>query len=572
MVFKCKMCDATLKFNPGDSVAECEYCGTMQSLPKYDDERIGNLYNRAEHYRKNNEFDKAQALYEEILNEHPQDADAYWSVVLCKYGVEYVEEPGTNKRVPTVNRTQYTSVFDDKNYKEALKYADEKQRGVYEEEAGKITEIQKGILEISKKEEPFDIFICYKETDENGRRTLDSVLASELYEILQKEGYKVFYARVTLDDKFGVAYEPYIFAALQSSKVMIAVGTKPEHFEAVWVKNEWSRYLALIKNGAKKTLIPAYKDMDPYNMPMEFAHLQAINMGELGFQQDMISGIRKLMAEDDKMGGAAAVTASINIAAVLERGFLYAEDKDWEKAEECFEKVLNVAPQNAEGYLGKLLVDLQVSTKDGLLTCGQLFDQNDNYKKIIRFGDEEIKAFIRRASEEGGADAREKLYKDAVWKMENSIMPEPLRECQKVFESLGDYMDSKDKLEKCKQRVKEAEEKKLEDLYKFNRDLMNQNDIDMCKRALKFFQDNPGYKDCSTLAAQCKTKIDRLEKDKQREEDAIFKNAHRLADQNAYGAKYYRKERNKTMQWIELGVSAVFLIIICIFYLLESCS
>ncbi len=572
MVFKCKMCDATLKFNPGDSVAECEYCGTMQSLPKYDDERIGNLYNRAEHYRKNNEFDKAQALYEEIVNEHPQDADAYWSVVLCKYGVEYVEEPGTNKRVPTVNRTQYTSVFDDENYKEALKYADEKQRGVYEEEAGKITEIQKGILEISKKEEPFDIFICYKETDENGRRTLDSVLASELYEILQKEGYKVFYARVTLDDKFGVAYEPYIFAALQSSKVMIAVGTKPEHFEAVWVKNEWSRYLALIKNGAKKTLIPAYKDMDPYNMPMEFAHLQAINMGELGFQQDMISGIRKLMAEDDKMGGGAAMTASINIAAVLERGFLHAEDKDWEKAEECFEKVLNVAPQNAEAYLGKLLVDLQVSTKEGLLTCGQLFDQNDNYKKIIRFGDEEIKAFIRRASEEGGADAREQLYKDAVWKMDNSIMPEPLRECQKVFESLGDYRDSKDKLEKCKQRVKEAEEKKLEDLYKFNRDLMNQNDIDMCKRALKFFQDNLGYKDCSTLAAQCKTKIDRLEKDKQREEDAIFKNAHRLADQNAYGAKYYRKERNKTMQWIELGFSAVFLIIICIFYLLESCS
>ncbi len=572
MVFKCKMCDATLKFNPGDSVAECEYCGTMQSLPKYDDERIGNLYNRAEHYRKNNEFDKAQALYEEIVNEHPQDADAYWSVVLCKYGVEYVEEPGTNKRVPTVNRTQYTSVFDDENYKEALKYADEKQRSVYEEEAKEINEIQKGILEISKKEEPFDIFICYKETDENGRRTLDSVLASELYEILQKEGYKVFYARVTLDDKFGVAYEPYIFAALQSSKVMIAVGTKPEHFEAVWVKNEWSRYLALIKNGAKKTLIPAYKDMDPYNMPMEFAHLQAINMGELGFQQDMISGIRKLMAEGDSAVGAAAVAASINVAAVLERGFLYAEDKNWEDANGCFEKVLNVAPQNAEAYLGKLLVDLQVSTKDGLLTCGQLFDQNANYKKIIRFGDAEIKAFIERAADEGGAGAREQLYKDAVWKMENSIMPEPLRECQKAFESLGDYMDSKDKLEECKQRVKAAEEKKLEDLYKFNRDLMNQNDIDMCKRARNFFQDNAGYKDCSTLAAKCKTKIDRLENEKQREEDAIFKNAHRLADQNAYGAKSFRKQRNKKMQWIELGVSAIFLLIICIVYLLESCS
>ncbi|MBR6636508.1 MAG: toll/interleukin-1 receptor domain-containing protein, partial [Phascolarctobacterium sp.] len=234
-------------------------------------------------------------------------------------------------------------------------------------------------------------FICYKETDENGRRTLDSVLAADLYEILQKEGYKVFYARVTLEDKFGTAYEPYIFAALQSAKVMIAVGTKPEHFEAVWVKNEWSRYLALIKNGAKKTLIPAYKDMDPYTMPMEFAHLQAINLGELGFQQDMISGIRKLLASQDDKSDVVAAAVSINTAAVLERGFLYAEDQDWEGANECFEKVLNVAPQNAQAYLGKLLVDLKVSTKEGLLTCGQLFDQNNNYKKILRFGDSELK-------------------------------------------------------------------------------------------------------------------------------------------------------------------------------------
>ena len=472
--------------------------------------------------------------------------------------------------MPTVNRTQYTSVFDDENYKQTLKYADEKQRGVYEEEAKKINEIQKGILEISKKEEPFDIFICYKETDENGRRTLDSVLAADLYEVLQKEGYKVFYARVTLDDKFGEAYEPYIFAALQSSKVMIAVGTKPEHFEAVWVKNEWSRYLALIKNGAKKTLIPAYKDMDPYNMPMEFAHLQAINMGELGFQQDMISGIRKLLASQDDMNGVGTAASSVNTAAVLERGFLYAEDQDWEGANECFEKVLNVAPQNAQAYLGKLLVDLKVSTKEGLLTCGQLFDQNDNYKKILRFGDSELKTFMQRASEEGGADAREQLYKDAAWKMENSIMPEPLLECQKVFESLGDYRDSKDKLEECKQRVKDAEEKKLEDLYRFNRDLMHQDDIDMCKRAQKFFEDNYRYKDCNTWAVQCKAKVERLEREKQKAEDAIFRKAHRLEGKYKYDNSQQESIR-QTAAFIKLGVWVVAVIIGVIMVLLENC-
>lgn len=123
---------------------------------------------------------------------------------------------------------------------------------VYEAEAKVINEIQKGILEISQKEELFDVFICYKETDANGRRTPDGVLATDLYHQLTQEGFKVFFSRITLEDKLGTAYEPYIFAALNSAKVMVVLGTKPEYFNAVWVKNEWSRYLALIRGGAKR--------------------------------------------------------------------------------------------------------------------------------------------------------------------------------------------------------------------------------------------------------------------------------------------------------------------------------
>ena len=112
------------------------------------------------------------------------------------------------------------------------------------------------------------MFICYKETDNVGNRTVDSVLAYDLYNELTKEGYKVFFSRITLEDKIGTAYEPYIFAALNSAKIMIVLGTKPEYFNATWVKNEWSRYLTLAKkSNGKKILIPAYKDMDPYDLP-----------------------------------------------------------------------------------------------------------------------------------------------------------------------------------------------------------------------------------------------------------------------------------------------------------------
>lgn len=73
------------------------------------------------------------------------------------------------------------------------------------------------------------------------------MLANELYHELIEKEFKVFFSRITLEDKIGSAYEPYIFAALNSAKVMVVPGAKPEFFQAPRVKNEWSRYLALIR-------------------------------------------------------------------------------------------------------------------------------------------------------------------------------------------------------------------------------------------------------------------------------------------------------------------------------------
>ncbi len=243
-VFKCKMCGGTLEFQGKETVAACEYCGTRQTLPRLDNDRRRNLYDRANHFRRNNEYDRAAGIYEQILSEDQEDAEAYWSLVLCRYGIEYVEDAETHRRVPTVNRTQFASVFSDADYQSALRYADGAQKAVYEAEARAIDELQKGILEISGKEEPFDVFLCYKETGSDGKRTPDSVLANDLYHQLVQEGFRVFFSRITLEDKLGTAYEPYIFAALNSARVMVALGTKPEYFRAAWVKNEWNRYLA----------------------------------------------------------------------------------------------------------------------------------------------------------------------------------------------------------------------------------------------------------------------------------------------------------------------------------------
>ncbi|MBR2615145.1 MAG: toll/interleukin-1 receptor domain-containing protein, partial [Clostridia bacterium] len=396
-LFRCKMCGGALELQGLSEVVQCAYCGTKQTIPRISDDKRGALYDRAGSFRRNSEFDKAAALYEEILGEDPTDAEAYWSLVLCRYGIVYVSDPATNRKIPTVNRVQYTSVFDDENYKFALKYATPGQQEVYHAEAEAINEIQKRYLAISQREEPFDVFICYKETDEAGNRTPDSVLAQELYYELTEAGFKVFFARITLENKLGCDYEPYIFSALHSSKLMVVLGTKPEYFNAVWVKNEWSRFIGMIGAGEKKVLIPAYRDMDPYLLPPEFSHLQALDMAKLGFMQDLIHGIRKILGESAaKASGSVGGSDAGEIASYLKRIRIFLDEGSFNQAASYCEKVLDRDPENGEAYFLKLQAQLRVSRETALADYNQPLDTLGAYRTALRFADPATKDKLER--------------------------------------------------------------------------------------------------------------------------------------------------------------------------------
>ena len=537
-VFKCKMCGGTIEFNQGDTVGVCDSCGTKQSLPVgLDDEKRANLYDRANHFRRNNEYDKAMSIYEQILNEDSKDAEAYWSIILCRYGIEYVEDPTTHTRVPTVNRVQFSSVVSDKDYKSALKYGTVEQKEIYKAEARKIDKIQKGILEISSKEEPFDIFICYKETDNSGRRTPDSVLANDLYHQLTQEGYKVFFSRITLEDKLGQEYEPYIFAALNSAKVMVVLGTKPEYFNAVWVRNEWSRYLTLIKNGEKKMLIPAYKDMDPYDLPEEFSHLQAQDMSKLGFMQDLIRGINKIITKDEPketIKETVVVNANnSNVVPLLERVSIFLEDGKWNDANIYCEKVLDIDPKNAQAYLGKLMAELRVKSRKQLADCAQPFDNLDNYGKVIRFGDEklenEIRGYISHIKERNENNRLTDTYTNAINAMNSAETEADFKSAAHAFQSIADFKDSKEKAKEC---LEKAEAARKDAVLADGKSKMTGEDAQSYKNAISIFKTIPDWKNSAELILQCEQKIeaikaqeeaDRLEAERRAEKRRIEK-------------------------------------------------
>ena len=464
-ICKCKMCGGDLNITELDKVVECEYCGTTQTVPSADSEKKMTLFNRANRLRLNNEFDKSAGIYESIIAEFPEEAEAYWGIVLCKYGIEYVDDPATGKKIPTCHRSSFDSVLEDDSFEQACDNADAVSRRLYREEAKKIEDIRKGIIEVSSKEEPYDIFICYKETDENGDRTVDSVIAQDVYNALTEKGYRVFFSRISLEDKLGQEYEPYIFSALNSAKIMLVFGTDFEYFNAVWVKNEWSRFLMMIEAGQKKTLIPCYKDLDAYDMPKEFAKLQAQDMGKVGAMQDLLAGIDKIMNKGAKakVSETPQNNNSATVDSLLKRAFMFLEDGNWASADEYAEKVLDIDPENGEAYLAKLMVEYNVKYKWGLSRLEKPIKRSNNYKKAYRYGGDSLKKTLDEISEKIQSQIEENrkynIYSEATQIMKEADSSYDFDKALNKFQTISEYEDSKKQIEICKRKKEEFAKK-----------------------------------------------------------------------------------------------------------------
>ena len=489
VVFKCKMCGGTLDVAEGVSVVECEYCGTTQTLPTSHDEVIVNLFNRANNLRLKSEYDKAAEVYDKILDLDNTLAEAHWGVVLCKYGVEYVEDSLMDERIPTCHRTQMESILTDISYQSVLQYADPAAKALYEAQAQEINELQKSILQIVKSEKPFDVFICYKETDFSGERTKDSVIANEIYHELTNSGLKVFFAAITLEDKLGQEYEPYIFAALTSAKVMIVLGTKQEYFNAVWVKNEWSRYLHLMKSDrqTKRTLIPCFRDMDAYDLPNEFSHLQALDMASIAFMPDLTRNIKKLVGtsvdsstEKEKIF---AQTTEFQVTPLLKRAFITLGDGDFTLSDELLEKVLNLDPENAKAYVGKLMCELRINQAETLSHVGMLY-QYANFSKALQFADDEYRITLL-----------DYVYQAAIHLMNQKKYTDAIH----AFRYLADYdyRDSAEKVTECETAAKERE-------YLYGLTLMQTGSYD---EAIPIFKRILDYKDAEEKVSECELAI-----------------------------------------------------------------
>ncbi|MCL2062182.1 MAG: leucine-rich repeat protein [Firmicutes bacterium] len=298
---KCDTCGGALQ-HINDNQYRCAACRGIRYVQNYSNKEIALIQQadicRTEHMR----YDEAIEGYEAALRINPNNISAHWGMFLAEYGIEYVKDiDGLYK--PTFHRLSRNSVLSNRNLLEAvdLSYGNEKNK--YIADAELIEKLRVQALSIADKNEPFDIFICYKKTlvDNPNALTREAAWAQDYYNEFTAMGLKVFFADKSLAHAAISGYEPVIFNALHTAKFMLILASNEKHLNSAWVYNEWSRFLRRKKNDPSINFTVVYEHLEPYNLPRVLQACQALNHNKPSCYEDLKKQIASTVAQADSL-------------------------------------------------------------------------------------------------------------------------------------------------------------------------------------------------------------------------------------------------------------------------------
>lgn len=274
--FVCPTCGSR-EFEDLDDKIKCKCC--FNTYDKTEDKLpFTNDLSQADNFRQMADFTHAKMIYKRVIDENP-DADltsAYWGVYLCDNNVVF-EKDGKGDVFPSFYKVLTEQSVENEYYQRAIEcstaFHPDKTANLVAL-AGKIDNDRKMYWDINAKSEPFDVFICFK--NDNG---LSSMWAREIYNRFTRK-YNVFFSEETLKyiKSLYREYEPNIYYALYTAKVMIVICKDRKELESQWVQNEWFRFSEINKRaGMGKAIIPIFvDDFNPNNLPESLWHTQGL--------------------------------------------------------------------------------------------------------------------------------------------------------------------------------------------------------------------------------------------------------------------------------------------------------
>ena len=269
LVTACYSCGAQITFGVEAEIALCPFCGKYNDRPRVREESIVQAMKRANELCDKGEFTQAEKTYQLVLSRNPDEHEARWGLLRCRYGIEYETDPRSGRRIPTCRLTRSLPMRLDPEFKSACALASPDVRAQYERECHYIDAIQERIRKIAEGERVWDVFICFKETEPDGSYTPERKDGYELYRALERAGYRAFFSPESIRGALGEDYEAAIYSAVHTSQVMLLLARAEEHISSTWVRSEWTRFLDSADAGARKKLIPVYAGITPEAFPME---------------------------------------------------------------------------------------------------------------------------------------------------------------------------------------------------------------------------------------------------------------------------------------------------------------
>ncbi len=238
-----------------DGVLECRHCGMLLTFPK-PDSKVLSFLQQGEHDLDSCDFDRAHAAYSKAAELDPAEPEAYFGMALAAFKVQYLKDEVHGCLQPICHEISKRVFTEDPNYQKALEFATDEQKEVYHVRGHAIDSIREEFYELEKSGLDYDCFLCAKVTESGephcGTHTADCERANDIYHYLKDNGYKPFFSEREMKGRVGSAYEALILYALYTSECMLIVCSDEAYLQTKWVKNEYLRFLKMMKSDDKE--------------------------------------------------------------------------------------------------------------------------------------------------------------------------------------------------------------------------------------------------------------------------------------------------------------------------------
>ncbi len=442
----CKNCGDQLDASKAvNGVLKCPSCRSVFTVAKKETNPAALSSLRiAENELDSCSFDRAFTSYKKASQLDGKEPEAYFGMALSEFKVQFLKDVPNNRLQPICHEISDKKFTDSVNYKKALSLATDDQRFEYERNGQEIDYIREEFFKIKKSGLEYDSFICVKVTDDVTRqRTSDYKDADDIYFHLRRKGFKPFFSERELRNVTGADYEARILYALYTAECMLVVCNDESYLQTPWVKNEYTRFLKLIGDEEKESdsITIAFNGKPIERLPGKNGRIQGIDLANreaftaiAEFVEKHTPAARKRREEEKRKkqeeadalkrqieaqieeqkraqrelekrlnslnsapvqgGGATATVNSLLIRARQELSF-----KDFDKAKDYFNKVLDADPQNADGWWGLFLVEFDVTDEKEIYDrldnelVNRIYDSR-NYKSAEKYATEETQKRI----------------------------------------------------------------------------------------------------------------------------------------------------------------------------------